>query len=123
MGYHHTCALRNDGTPVCWGLNIETDRGRWQGQASPPAGERFIALSSGPLFTCALREDGTPVCWGKGYHTPEPQRIEYKDVLDQRFVSITTGWDYTCALRADGKTLCWGNNRDADPNWGDYGRE
>ena len=109
--------------PVCWGPNIETDRGRWQGQISPPAEERLIALSSGLLFTCALWEDGTPVCWGKGYDTPEPQRIEYKDVLDQRFVSITAGWDYNWALRPDGKTLCWGHNRDADPNWRDYGRE
>ena len=30
-GTSHTCALQNDGTPVCWGDDT-------YGQASPPAG-------------------------------------------------------------------------------------
>ena len=56
-GEYHTCALRHDGTPVCWG-------GDWNGQSSPPEGERFAAISSGLIHTCGLRHDRTVVCWG-----------------------------------------------------------
>ena len=67
-GLRHTCALRPDGTPVCWGSND-------YGQASPPPGEKFAAISSGSFHTCALRPDGTPVCWGSnetGKTSPPP---------------------------------------------------
>ena len=54
--WSHVCALRPDGSPVCWGRDTE-------GQASPPRGERFATISSGDFHTCALRLDGSPVCW------------------------------------------------------------
>ena len=56
-GYLHTCALTQDGAPVCWG----SDR---YGQSSPPEGESLIDISSGGEHTCALTQDGTAVCWG-----------------------------------------------------------
>ena len=56
-GNRFTCALDPDGAPVCWGIDD-------YGQATPPADERFTALSSGERHVCALRADGTPVCWG-----------------------------------------------------------
>ena len=34
------------------------------GQAEPPQGETFVAISSGEDHTCGLRADETPVCWG-----------------------------------------------------------
>ena len=70
-GWAHTCALRLDGSPVCWGFDRE-------GQASPPADERFVAISSGRNHTCALRVDGTPVCWGfdrEGQASPPDMRF------------------------------------------------
>ena len=68
---NHTCALRRDGSAVCWGAQ-QGDMGDYGhqvgfGQAEPPAGETFVAISSGDLHTCALRSDGSPVCWGKGF--------------------------------------------------------
>jgi len=36
-GHSHTCALRPNGTPVCWG----------DADSSPPRGERFASISSG----------------------------------------------------------------------------
>ena len=50
-GELHTCALRQNGTPVCWGYDVD-------GQASPPEGERFASISSGSGHTCALRQMG-----------------------------------------------------------------
>ena len=46
---HHTCALREDGTPVCWGDSKV-------GEATPPVGERFTTISSGAAHTCACAE-------------------------------------------------------------------
>ena len=67
-GWFHTCALLDDGEPVCWGAGPAEPSGRFGsiafGQASPPEGERFTLISSGGFHTCGLREDGTAVCWG-----------------------------------------------------------
>ena len=70
-GTYHTCALRADGTPVCWGAKLG-DEGEvigqtGFGQSEPPEGEHFVSISSGGVHTCALRADGTPVCWGGGF--------------------------------------------------------
>ena len=48
---------RADGTAFCWGQDDS-------GQASPPDGERFSAISCGAWHTCGIREDGRAVCWG-----------------------------------------------------------
>ena len=108
-GSDHTCALRADGSPVCWGNSD-------YGQATPPEGERFATVSSGANHTCALRADGAAVCWGAalgdkytsyGYTTvvgwgqSEPPEGE-------RFSSISSGASHTCGLRLDGTVLCWG---------------
>ena len=34
------------------------------GQATPPEGAAFTAISSGAQHTCGLREDGSAACWG-----------------------------------------------------------
>ncbi len=65
-GNFHTCALRADGEPVCWGAKpVDPDAGLRLvdfGQTSPPASERFVAISSGGFHTCGLRQNGTVVC-------------------------------------------------------------
>ena len=60
-GGAHTCALRPNGSPVCWG---DERNGWYPGKSDPPTQETFVAISSGTDHTCALRQDGTPVCWG-----------------------------------------------------------
>ena len=91
----HSCGLREDGTPVCWGSNQH-------GKASPPAGEPFSSIEAGVGHTCGLQHDGTAVCWGE----------DINDLLavpeDERFVAISAGEKYSCGLREDGSTVCWG---------------
>src|SRR4051812_29224951 len=55
---YHSCAIKTDGTPVCWGDNGD-------GETSVPAGTGALtAISAGGYHTCAITTDGTPVCWG-----------------------------------------------------------
>ena len=96
-GWSHTCALRRDGTPVCWGSDDH-------GESTPPSNEKFVAISSGWRFTCALREDGSAHCWGNN---------EYGQALppdEVRFAAISSGYHYVCGLRSDGTPVCWGRN-------------
>ena len=61
-GGRHSCALRADGSVVCWGDN-------GYGQAVAPAGA-FVAVSAGERHSCGiLRRNfrgGSVVCWGSG---------------------------------------------------------
>ena len=70
VGIYHTCALREDGAAVCWGAELGDTLGyerRYEqvgfGQASPPEGERFIAIASGAKHTCGLSPN-PPKRWG-----------------------------------------------------------
>ena len=84
--------------PLCWGIDD-------YGQASPPTGERFVAVSSGARHACGLHQDGTAICWGDDAQgRAAPPRGE-------TFVAISSGWAYTCAIRVDGSATCWGQDR------------
>ncbi|MCB1816154.1 MAG: hypothetical protein KDK04_31180, partial [Candidatus Competibacteraceae bacterium] len=54
-GAEHACAVLNDSSIRCWGLNLS-------GQSSPPTGS-FSQVSSGGYFTCGLRTNGNITCW------------------------------------------------------------
>ncbi len=98
-GTYHVCALREDGSPVCWGDN-------GSGEATPPEGEKFAAISAGYEHTCALRQHGSPVCWGDpiaryAFGQASPPEGE-------RLITISSGAYHTCALRQGGAPVCWG---------------
>ena len=97
-GEYHTCALRTNGSAVCWGGNF------W-GQRGAPTEHVFSSISSGSNHTCGLRQDGTAICWGSNtYGQSVPP-------ADHTFSSISGGIAHTCGLTADGTPICWGHNR------------
>ena len=129
-GGNHSCGLREDGSPVCWGniqigeplenqaYEVVSIRGSYackliEGRSADKGDidvcrgfealmdERFAAISSGREHTCALRLDGSPVCWGFLRGIP-PE--------GERFVAISSGREHTCVLRVDGSPVCWGSN-------------
>ena len=94
-GTYHSCAIKEDNSLTCWGLNDK-------GQATAPAGT-FRAVSAGDKHTCALKTDGTLACWGdntSGQATPPAGT----------FLAVSSGANHSCALKADASAACWGDN-------------
>ena len=67
----HTCALRGDGTVLCWGVDDHGQLGdgtvaELRAAPTPVKGlAGAIAISAGNQFSCALLGDGTVRCWGE----------------------------------------------------------
>ena len=96
-GGNHTCAVRENGTLICWGNNGD-------GQSDYPAGS-FPSVSAGSNHTCAVRENGALVCWGNN-------RQGQTDAPEGSFRSVSAGSNHTCAVRENGALVCWGDNHD-----------
>ncbi|MBF0363018.1 MAG: hypothetical protein HQK49_18505 [Oligoflexia bacterium] len=99
LGGQHSCALKNDGSVVCWGRNNEN-------QSTPPFGLSDVkSIALGGIHSCALKNDGSVVCWGyNGYSQSTPPR-GLSDVK-----SIALGGIHSCALKNDGSVVCWGSD-------------
>lgn len=99
-GYNNTCAVRDDGTLLCWGYDQ-------YGQSTVPAGlTSVVQVSNASISTCALKADGTVVCWGYPYvgTTTVPAGLASVAQMSQGL------GDHVCAVTAGGTVVCWGNN-------------
>lgn len=95
VGAEHACALKADGSVVCWGRNHEA-------QARPPQGS-FEQVSAGGSHSCGLATDRTVVCWGEdGLGQASPPSHE--------FVQVSAGRRFSCGVTVDGSAICWGSN-------------
>ncbi|OQW91870.1 MAG: hypothetical protein BWK78_03325 [Thiotrichaceae bacterium IS1] len=128
----HTCAIKSNGSIVCWGANGKK-------QSNAPAGN-FVQVSAGYEHTCALETTGKILCWGGGkvetYRPLEGDFVQVnaggygKDMVcglktdgslacsgydiktppTGTFTQVSVGYSYACAIRTDSNVLCWGDN-------------
>ena len=70
-GIDHTCAILDDSSAVCWGLNEQgqlgdgtTTNSTTPVQVSMPAGLGVAEISAGLKHTCAVATNGSVYCWG-----------------------------------------------------------
>jgi hypothetical protein len=96
-----TCALRENGTFICWGsataahitganANDEYD---------------YVKLSMGDTHTCGLHSDGTATCWGADTNGRVTALNAETDVAD-----VSVAFYGICLLRNDGSMYCHGSN-------------
>ena len=97
-GGYMTCGVQPDFTATCWGDNVSEG----PGQATPPAGVRFLEVNAGYNTGCGITFTRTVVCWGNngfGKVTSAPAGT---------FLHVAPGFNFVCALRTDGTPVCWG---------------
>ena len=98
-GYRHTCAIKTDATPTCWGND-------GNGQASVPAGTGTVTqITAGGYHTCAIKTDGTPTCWG--FNSDGQASVP---AGTGTVTQITAGTFHSCAIKTDGTPTCWGED-------------
>ena len=127
LGEEHACALKSDGTVLCWGHNRYGQIGNGAvGGVLPPtvvngfaAGSGVVAIAAGGANTCAIKSDQSVYCWGHngvgevGDGTTVDRYVP-TPVTSLGFasgvISVSVGFAHACAVRNDGDVFCWGFN-------------
>lgn len=123
-GVYFSCAVRGDGTALCWGQNDFGQLGDGM-MTTRPMPELVATLSmateisAGYTHACALRSTGDVSCWGSnsagalgrgttGGILPWPGPVG--SLSDAR--ALAAGAGHSCVIREDTTAMCWGvNNR------------
>ncbi len=138
-GGTHTCAILDNGTVKCWGLNIAgqlgygdtNDRGdgaNEMGNNLPTvdlgAGRKATSIDAGALHTCVRLDIRTLKCWGNngygqlGYGDTtsrgDNETLSLLGPVDlgtgRKATSVAAGDYHTCVLLDNGTIKCWGFN-------------
>ncbi|RYZ53477.1 MAG: hypothetical protein EOP07_17745, partial [Proteobacteria bacterium] len=129
VGAEHSCALLNDGSIKCWGINSQGQLGYGDttNRSLPPSnpinlgtGRKAKHLSVGPRVNCAILDNDTAKCWGFNDYgvlglgdtinrtSPDTNPINFG--AGRVPVDIKVGYVHACAVYANGEMSCWGIN-------------
>ena len=109
-GDSHTCAIRDTGAIVCWGLNDE-------GQTDAPEEGSYTAVSASWEYTCAISASDKEIeCWGATSEHDVTKRTgiilrpgeSLTDAPDGEFTAVSAVRQSSCGLRSTGAIECWG---------------
>ncbi|MCH1591810.1 MAG: hypothetical protein L7R66_02330, partial [Candidatus Thalassarchaeaceae archaeon] len=123
-GESHTCAILNDRSVKCWGLNSNGQLGDGTSSDShnpvhpSTGGEDVLMISTGSYHTCAIMGDRSVMCWGDnwngqlgdGTNTDRLSPVEIVIPSNSSAVSLDSGALHTCLGMNDGALFCWGYN-------------
>ena len=132
-GEYNSCALREDGSLICWGAisgvwdlpQSGSDSHTWE----PPGNETFVDLYVGWFNICTLRKDGSSMCWDDAGQQVAPEETrDYRRMAPapaprvpypgghalsplpefQIFTVASIGESGECSIRPeDGSAVCW----------------
>jgi len=115
-----TCAIRNNGTLWCWGLNHRGQLGddTTKSKSRPVrvgTSSAWASVSAGWFDTCGVRTDGSLWCWGDNSDGQlgdgtTTRRLVPTRLSGSSWTSVTVGGWHVCATRSDGTLWCWGRN-------------
>ena len=120
-GAFHVCAMKGDGSVLCWGNNQHGQQGRdvpvyiTSPQPVVTAIADWQQLSANDNRSCATRADNTLWCWGN--HMLTTGVLDGADItpsdtaLDTAPGGLGLGTGHSCLIRPDGTLWCWGANR------------
>jgi alpha-tubulin suppressor-like RCC1 family protein len=148
VGDYHTCAIRNDGSLVCWGFGADGRLGYGSesnvgdkatagsaGAVNLGPGRTAVAITAGAAHTCAILDNGQVECWGYGFNgqlgygnpanvgdtsTDTPGLVGPVNLGTGRTaVAISAAIAHTCAILDNGQVECWGYGGNGRLGYGD----
>ena len=130
VGNEHSCAILDNKSVVCWGMNNYGQLGDNSSTNAKiptfphlPNGSTATKISSGSQHTCATIENGSLYCWGHNKNSRlglgtsgGVHKIPMFVTTDQSIAEISASAEHTCVLSENGSISCWGRN-----NYGQLG--
>lgn len=129
LGGSHTCAIRNDNSLWCWGLNGDGQIGNSNIQNQPclygaqlfcqeAKGYAWSGIGAGSEHTCAIRSTNKSLwCWGRNNFgqlgnglTSEAPNNTPQQIGSSAWSQVSAGDRYTCGIQTSGSLWCWGRN-------------
>jgi len=123
-GSYHTCAMFDDGSVRCWGLNEfgQLGDGTTVERTTPVQvdlgeGKSALGISTGESHSCAVLNDHSVKCWGQningqlGDGTTTDSSVPVHAAMDgEDALLVSAGSYHTCAIMGDRSVMCWGDN-------------
>ena len=120
-GYHHTLAIKSNGTLWAWGYNYYGQLGnRTSTNANTPTqvgtDTDWVSVAAGDYHTIAVKADGTVRAWGYntygqiGDWTTTNRNVPTWTDPDYTWASVAAGGEHSIAVKSDGTLWAWGYN-------------
>jgi alpha-tubulin suppressor-like RCC1 family protein len=122
-GENHNCAILNDQSVYCWGLNTNGELGdnSYENQPQPVEipflSKTAVKVASGRQSNCIIDTNSSLHCWGNndtGLLGAGNINLITIDVVPANLSAnvdmVDIGGQHACALKTDGTIYCWGSN-------------